>query len=185
MCFLITVRPCIVRYIWVCLFVFLYLLLLLLSYLSFCLFVYPIHIFNHPSFLLPPKTSSPPLIRQSMQYVSMKVLYKTTWGIFIGSYLFVEYLPELKWFSCFITRIISWCGVFSFLSGSFSFGTFLFYSPQCWCLASLSQWLVNATGFYMHCCWRGGFNLMNCTVCVCVYVEWVQVWLCCPIYVSM
>lgn len=58
-----------------------YCLLLLLSYLSF--FVCLSHSYVHPPILLRPKTSFFPTIRQSLQYVSMKVLGQL-WVYWLG-----------------------------------------------------------------------------------------------------
>lgn len=76
-----------------CLYFFVVVIVVL--FVFFCLFVYPIHMFTHPSTLLPPKTSSPPTIRQSMQYVSMKV-FRQLWVYSLGvTFCRIETLPVL------------------------------------------------------------------------------------------
>lgn len=66
----------------------------------FCLFVFLSHPhIHHPPFPLANPNPFHP-IRQSMQYVSMKILYKTTLGTFIWNLFSVEYFPKLK--LCFL-----------------------------------------------------------------------------------
>lgn len=119
-----------------------------------------------------------PTTRQSMQYVSMKLMRQL--GVYLLGVTFcrletshVEYLPELIWFC--------WC-----IHSNHSFGTFYsiplsglrvcFPFPLTW---KCHRFLLTCRTVRHFCC-RGGFSHSNCTVCV--YAEWLQIclweWLC-------